>query len=53
MRKIKVFEKPDNISYETIRDVFQQVHKANFDAGIIMGVSNFPPDAQKRQVGKQ
>ena len=52
MSEIKIIEKPDNVSYQTIREILQQAHKANFDAGIMMAVPNLSADGLREHVGE-
>ena len=44
MSEIKVIEKPDSVSFDTISSVLRQAHKEHVDKGIVMRVPTLSPD---------
>lgn len=51
MKEIVVIPKPENISWEEIRNVIHQAHKSNFEKGIVMRTTTFTAEELKERVG--
>lgn len=52
MSEIRITEKPEEISWETIRSILQQAHKIHHDAGIVMYVSTLSAEELENRVRK-
>ena len=50
MPEIRVIEKPDTLSYELIRDVIHQAHKAHIEKGIIMKITTFSAEELEERI---
>ena len=53
MLEIVIVEKPQSISWETIREILQQAHQAHFDAGIVMGTTKLTAKELEERVGEK
>lgn len=51
MESIKIVEKPEEVSWETIRSVLQEAHQAHFDAGIVMYTTTLTAEELEKRVG--
>jgi len=52
MESIRIIEKPEEISWDTIHDVLQKAHQVHFDAGIVMYTATLTAEElEKRVVG--
>ena len=50
MSEIRIMEKPEEVSWETIHDVLQQAHQAHFDAGIVMFTTTLTAEQLEQRV---
>lgn len=53
MSEIQIIEKPDSISYETIRDVLREAHKEHTDKGLVMIYHTLPAEELERMIGER
>ncbi len=52
MSEIRVIEKPESVSWETIRKVIQQAHQVHFNKGIVMRTTTLSAEEIEERVGK-
>lgn len=52
MSEIKIIEKPESVSWETIRDVLQQAHQVHFDAGLVMYTTTLTAEQLETRIKK-
>lgn len=51
MEEIRIIEKPETVSWETIRDVLQKAHQVHFDTGIVMHTTTLSAEELEKRVG--
>ena len=52
MTEIRVIEKPDNVSYDTIRDIIHQAHQEHFEKGIVMKITTLSAEELEERIVK-
>lgn len=53
MSEIKIIEKPEDVSYEVIRDVLQRAHQANKSKGINLRTATFTAEEIEEHLGSE
>lgn len=53
MQNIEIKEKPEYISYETIREVLHDAHKLNFENGIVLHTTTFTAQEIEEYIGEE
>ncbi len=52
MSDITVIEKPENVSYQKIKEILIAAHQQNFEKGIVLHTTELSPEELEKRVGK-